>query len=226
MAVETQMLGIKHVCKSAYRPPTNGQVEGFNATLADSLKILSASDKDWDQVVGISCHAYNGFVHSSTGYAPFERACMREPAVEAWTTQPTFYKPNRIAKPMFRQKLLARAQRLDAAAKETNTLRVERYKRLHDAIVRQRGELFPVDSVLVKNFLLEPGRSPKLSFPVAGLYPVVQLDGVNVVIRTADGDQRVHLDRVIGCPMDLPPGVELAHDHPPALCIDNPSKTS
>jgi hypothetical protein len=116
---------------------------------------------------------------------------------------------------MFRHKLLARVQSLAAAAKETNALSVERYKRLYDAKVRQRGAVFPGESVLVKTFLLEPGRSPKLSFPVAGPYPVVKLDGVNVFICTADGDQRVHLDRVIRCPMDLPPGVELAQDHPP-----------
>ena len=52
MKVVTQMLGIKHVYTSAYRPSTNGQVERFNATLADSMSILSASDKDWDQAVG------------------------------------------------------------------------------------------------------------------------------------------------------------------------------
>jgi Integrase core domain/Integrase zinc binding domain len=215
MAVVTRMLGIKHVYTSSYGPSTNGQIERFNATLADSLTILSASDKDWDQVVGIACHAYNGSVHSSTGYAPFELACTRDSAVAAWTTQPTLSKPDRIAKPMFRHKLLARVKSLAAAAKETNALRVERCKRLYDAKVRQRGAVFPGESVPVKTFLLEPGPSPKLSFPVAGPCPVVQLDGVNVVIRTADGDQRVHLDRVIRCPMDLPPGVELGRIIPP-----------
>jgi transposase InsO family protein len=111
MAVVTQMLGIKHVYTSAYRPSTNGQVERFNATLADGLTILSANDKEWDQVVGITCHAYNGSVHSSTGYAPFELACTRAPAVAVWTTQPILSSPDRKEKPMFRQKLLERVQR-------------------------------------------------------------------------------------------------------------------
>jgi Integrase core domain/Chromo (CHRromatin Organisation MOdifier) domain len=215
MAVVTRMFGIKHVYTSAYRPSTNGQVERFNATLADSLTILSTSEKDWDQAVGIACHAYNGSVHARIGYAPFELACTREPAVAAWTTEPTFAKPERGARPVFRHKLLERVQRLAAAAKETNSTRLSRYKFLYDAKVRQRGAVSPGDSVLVKTFMLEPGRSPKLAFPVAGPYPVVQLDGVTVVIRTSDGDQRVHLDRVIRCPMDLPPGVEFAPDHPP-----------
>jgi hypothetical protein len=85
---------------------------------------------------------------------------------------------------------------------------------LYDARVRVCGAVFPGDSVLVDAFVLEPGRSPKLTFPVAAPYPVVQLDGVAMVLRTADGDQRVHLDRVIRCPMDLSPGVEFAADHP------------
>jgi hypothetical protein len=215
LGVVTSMLGIKHVYTSAYRPSTNGQVERFNATLADSLSVLSSNDKDWDQSVGLACHAYNGSVHSSTGFAPFELACTRSPAVAAWTSQPMLANPSLEDKPMFRHKLLARVQRLAVAAKETNALRIERYKKLYDAKVRSRAAVFSGDSVLVKTFLLEPGRSPKLSFPVAGPFPVVQLDGVTVVIRTRDGDKRVHLDRVIRCPMDLPPGVEFATDHPP-----------
>mgnify|MGYP003519284518 FL=1 len=96
------------------------------------------------------------------------------------------------------------------AARETNLLRIERYKRVYDAKVRSRNEVLPGESVLVKKFLWEPGRSPKLSFPVAGPYPVLTVDGVQAVLKTRDGDQRVHLDRVIRCPMDLPPGVQFA----------------
>jgi hypothetical protein len=118
------MLGIKHVYTSAYRPSINGQVERFNATLADSLTILSSNEKDWDQVIGISCHAYNGTVHSSTGYAPFELACTRAPSVAAWTIQPILARPDRNEKHIFRHKLLERFQRLSAAAKETNTLSI------------------------------------------------------------------------------------------------------
>jgi Chromo (CHRromatin Organisation MOdifier) domain len=192
-----------------------GQVERFNATLTDSLTIFSSNEKDWDQVIGIACHSYNGTVNSSTGYAHFELACTRAQSVAAWTTQPILARPDREEKHIFRHKSLERVHCLSAAAKETNPLRVERYKRLYDAKVRQRAAVFTGDSVLVKTFMLEPGRSPKLSFPVAGPYPVVQIDGVTVVIRTRDGDKRVHLDRVIRCHMDLPPGVEFAEDHPP-----------
>jgi Integrase core domain len=133
MAVVTQILGIKHVYTYAYRPSTNGQVERFNATLTDSLTLLCSNEKNWDQVIGIACHAYNGTVYSSTGYAPFELSCTRDPSVAAWTTQPILALPDRKDKHIFKRKLLERVQRLSAAAKETNSLRLERYKRLYDA---------------------------------------------------------------------------------------------
>jgi hypothetical protein len=66
------------------------------------------------------------------------------------------------------------------------------------------------DMVLVKTFFLEPGRSKKLAFPVAGPYPVVEISGPNVDIRTKEGIKRLNLDRVIRCPVDLPTGIEWA----------------
>jgi transposase InsO family protein len=58
MGVLTQMIGIKHVYTSAYRPSENGQVERFNSTLSDSLTMLSATGKDWDHSVGLACFSF------------------------------------------------------------------------------------------------------------------------------------------------------------------------
>ena len=44
-------------------------------------------------------------------------------------------------------------------------------------------------------------------FSVAGPYPVIRIDGSNVEIRTREGSQRLHLDRVVRCPTTLPSGV-------------------
>jgi hypothetical protein len=55
--------------------------------------------------------------------------------------------------------------------------------------------------------VIEPARSPKLSFPVAGPHPIVGVSGSNVEIRPREGMKRVHLDRVVRCPSDLPSGV-------------------
>ena len=108
LGVMIQILGIKHVYTSAYRPSTNGQVERFNATLADTLVVLTNKMRDWDQAIGLACHAYNTTVHSSTGYAPCELACTRTPSVAAWTSQPPITGCTKSDKPRFRHQLLAR----------------------------------------------------------------------------------------------------------------------
>jgi hypothetical protein len=93
--------------------------------------------------------------------------------------------------------------------RETTHLRLVRYKYLYDYHVRRRpADLKVGDSVFVMTFKLEPGRSPKLSAPVSGPYPVFRIDGPNVVIRTREGTERLNLDRVMRCPTDLPSGVE------------------
>jgi Integrase core domain/Integrase zinc binding domain len=47
----TQVLGVKQVFTSAYRPTTNGRVERWNATLVDCIAAL-AFEKDWDLSIG------------------------------------------------------------------------------------------------------------------------------------------------------------------------------
>lgn len=206
--VLTKVLGVKHVFTSAYRPTTNGQVERWNATLVDTLTNF-AREKDWDLSLGLACVSYNSSVHATTGYAPLELSTTREPAPSVWSRQPSLLPRGRDEKLQYRQALLARAARLCESAKETTHLRLERYKYLYDYHVRRRhADLQVGDSVFVKTFMLEPGRSPKLSAPVSGPYPVVGIDGPNVVIRTREGSERLHLDRVMRCPTDLPSGVE------------------
>jgi Chromo (CHRromatin Organisation MOdifier) domain len=78
------------------------------------------------------------------------------------------------------------------------------------ALSRLRPARTLTDSVLIRTYMLEPSRSPKFVFPVAGPYPIIGIDGLHVTVRTRDGPQKHHLDRVIRAPVnDLPPGVEL-----------------
>jgi hypothetical protein len=222
--VLNNVLGVKHVFTSAYRPSTNGQVERWNATLVDMLTHL-ALEKDWDRSLGLACVAYNSSVHSTTGYATLELSSCREPAPSVWARQPSLLARDTASKYRFRQALLARASRLCAAAKETSSTRLARYKRLYDHHVRRRHKnLLIGDSVFVRTHLLEPGRTPKLVAPVAGPYPVVEIDGPNVVIRTCEGPERLHLDRVMRCPTDLPSSVEWRPQKEPAKKERRPEK--
>jgi hypothetical protein len=155
-------------------------------------------------VLQFICTRFDGFCAPGTGL--YARTC---PAV--WTRTNTLIPTDTAERYRFRQELLARAAKLCSSARETNVRRLERYKRIYDYYVRNRHKDLRVgDQVLVKTFALEPGRSSKLTLPVAGPYPIYRIEGSNVDIRTKEGNERLHLDRVIRCPVDLPTGVAWA----------------
>jgi transposase InsO family protein len=211
-SVLTHILGIKHVFTSPYRPSTNGQTERWNATLVDTITHYLFAEKDWDELVGVATASYNHSVHSSTGFAPFEIALNRVPrGVLAPTSNTDSCVRMPLNKQTYRHNLLARAAKLAEAAKEKNLLQLERYKNVYDHKVKNRHKDLQLgDSVLIRTYMLEPSRSPKFVFPVAGPYVVIRIDGPHVTVRTREGPQKHHLDRVIRAPIsDLPPGLEL-----------------
>jgi transposase InsO family protein len=91
--VLTHVLGVKQVFTSAYRPTTNGQVERWNATLADAIAMLTF-EKDWDLSVGLACVAYNSTIRYTKGYAPMELSCTTDPCPNVWTRQPSLTSKN------------------------------------------------------------------------------------------------------------------------------------
>jgi hypothetical protein len=74
--------------------------------------------------------------------------------------------------------------------------------------------------------MLEPGRSPTLSVPVAGPYPVIRIDGPDVDICTREGKERLHLDRVICCPSNLTSSFEWAPQKEVPKTTRRPDKDS
>jgi hypothetical protein len=169
---------------------------------------MLAFERDWDLIVGLACVAYNSTVHSTTGYTPIELSSTQYPCPNVWTRQPSLSSKSSASKYQFRHQLLARAAKFREAAVAKTEHQLARYKALYDKHVRKRhGGIQVGDSVFVRTHVLEPARSPKLSFPVARPYPIVGVSGSNVDIRTREGPQCVHLDRVARRPFTLPSGV-------------------
>jgi hypothetical protein len=117
-----------------------------------------------------------------------------------------------LTKPAFRQKFLTECERLGKASKENLDAAQARYKKVYDAHVRVRNSnIQPGDLVFVKTFVTEPGRSPKLAFPVSGPHLVIARNDKTFVIKTSSGTQRVSTDRVTKAPgpRDLPDEFQL-----------------
>jgi len=64
-------LQIDKLRTTAYKPSTNGVVERFHRTLNSMLaKVVSESQRDWDERVPFVLAAYRSSPHDSTGYSP------------------------------------------------------------------------------------------------------------------------------------------------------------
>ena len=56
---------------SAYHPQSDGLLERFNGTLAQSPMYVSSNQKDWDQHIFQVLYAYRGTPYKTTGDSPF-----------------------------------------------------------------------------------------------------------------------------------------------------------
>jgi len=66
-----QWMEIDKIRTTAYKPSTNGVVERFHRTLNSMLgKVVSASQRDWDDRLPSVMAAYRASPHSSTGFTP------------------------------------------------------------------------------------------------------------------------------------------------------------
>ena len=66
-----KILDVEKTRTVAFKPSSDGLVERYNQTIVDMVaKLSQAKPKRWDKVVGQAVSAYNGSIHSRTGFTP------------------------------------------------------------------------------------------------------------------------------------------------------------
>ena len=66
-----KLLDIEKTRTVAFKPSSDGLVERYNQTIVDIVqKISREAPQRWDKVVSKAVLAYNGMLHSRTGFTP------------------------------------------------------------------------------------------------------------------------------------------------------------
>jgi len=197
-------LEIDKIRTTAFHPSCNGVVERFHRTLNSMLaKIVSESQRDWDEKLPYVMAAYRASPHSSTGFSPNRLFLGREnrmpldlvkglPLEEVHsdaTVDDFIVRQHELAESAYR---VAREQ-LQAAA--------QRRKRAYDVRVKPE-ELTVGDWVWYHYPRRYSGRSPKWQKNYTGPYLVVrEIPPVNYVLQRSPRSKTfvVHKDKLKKC---------------------------
>jgi hypothetical protein len=190
-------------------------VELFDSTLCTATTNYAATQNAWYLELATATCAYNRTPNQATGFAPFELVLSRAPVPLEAEMDYEFIDVASAPSPVeFRIAFLQRVSKLAEKIRESLIKTQARYKRLYDAHVRARtADLCVRDSVAVRAYVTEPGRSPKLEFPVTDPYVLTDMTVTHCTVRTKEGPLKVHRDRVFRLPPPeaLPSPIDWVH---------------
>ena len=193
------LMNTEKIFTSGYRPQTNGLVERFNGTLAQSLSMyVSSNQKDWDEHLNSVLFAYRVSPSEVTGESPFYMLYGREPLLP----MDTALLPPREMSPSVaehRARVVEHVERVRRIAAENTQRAQQKMKELHD--LQAVPPPFALgDKVWVYTPKNRKGLSKKLAHNYHGPYRIVEfLSPVHCVLRAMDNRRvstTVHVARM------------------------------
>ncbi len=154
------ILGIaERIASPAYRPQSNGKVEGFHRFLKAAIRKLGRDNQRWDEVACYACAAYNFFPGENTKESPFFLLYGRDPIMNL----------NSIIAPRVRSASLSEGiQSLERLRSMWQvTAQVLRKARSEDSRWEKdlKKPAEPGDMVLIKNHAPETAWDPRYKGP-------------------------------------------------------------
>ena len=193
------LMNTDKIFTSGYRPQTNGLVERFNGTLAQSLSMyVSSHQRDWDEHLSSVLFAYRVSPSEVTGESPFYMLHGREPLLP----MDTALLPPREMSPLVaehRARVVEHVERVRRIAAENTQRAQQKMKELHG--LQAVPPPFSLgDKVWVYTPKNRKGLSKKLAHNYHGPYRIVEfLSPVHCVLRAMDNRRvstTVHVARM------------------------------
>jgi len=196
-----RLMGIEKIHTTAYKPSTNGGIERFHRTLNGMLgKVVSESQRDWDERLPAVMAAYRASKHEATGFSPNYLMFGREnrAPLDLLYGDP---QPEETQRESYDQYALDKVEKMResyAVVRQHLGSSAMRMKKYYD--MRVRPKEFEVGSwVFFYNPRRYRNRSPKWQKLYTGPFLIVRKIGaVNLVLQASKNSRSfvVHVDKV------------------------------
>uniref|UniRef100_A0A6V7LZN9 RNA-directed DNA polymerase n=1 Tax=Bracon brevicornis TaxID=1563983 RepID=A0A6V7LZN9_9HYME len=191
-----KVLRVKKIQTTSYHPQTNGALERSHRTLAEYLRnFVDEGHTDWDTWLPYALFAHNTTPHTATRKTPFELLYGRQASIPTSLKQPPrlTYSYDDYAQEL-RERLRASWQIAGDNIEDAKEKSKLQYDKNAKDIVFHIG-----DQVLMKNNMVRPGRTKKLTQPWIGPYVIVEKNSdVNYTVKSGNKKktQRVHVNQL------------------------------
>ena len=188
-----KLFKIKKINTTAYHPQSNGALERSHQTFKDYLKhFTKPTQTDWDKWIHLSTFSYNTTNHTSSNYTPFELVFGNEAKTpSSLKSDPKFS----YSIDDYIDNLKTKLQVSWKHANENLINSKNKSKTFYDQKLIKPS--FKVgDKVLLLNEKSSKGLSKKLCPSYTGPYEILELKGVNVIIKIRNKSTTVHVNKL------------------------------